>query len=359
MKQKAIPWLATTAGLALGLGLWHLRPRSPQIASLSRSLSRSARQKARHRLHHVSPGLAELCPDWSCREILTPLPCGRWACNPGLAVHQGQVWCNLRLVNYRLDGLPSPRDLEGVVRTDNLIGRLPDDPGRLVTVRLEEPAQAPPLFDALHRGLEDLRLFSFRGRLWGSCTVLDRHYEERMIMAILSFDDDFLPERLDVQFHFPGPQKNWVPLVHGDRLLLVYSTDPLVLLEYDPETGRCREFSRSTPSLALENQKGGTPALPFRDGWLYLTHEHERVRVHPDKNDSSYLHRFVYLDRSLRVSSVSPSFYLLERGVEFASGICREPGSSRLLVSFGWQDRRAYLGCLGEAQVARLLGLSP
>jgi hypothetical protein len=56
-------------------------------------------------------------------------------------------------------------------------------------------------------------------------------------------------------------QKNWTPLIVGNKLLLVYSHDPLVILQYDVDAGDgvCTLIYGSLPIMEMNPPYGGTP----------------------------------------------------------------------------------------------------
>ncbi|GJQ10142.1 hypothetical protein GpartN1_g1933.t1 [Galdieria partita] len=76
--------------------------------------------------------------------------------------------------------------------------------------------------------------------------------------------------RLKSPFPQRSIEKNWIPLVvssSSERLLLVYSFDPLVIFQVtDLEMGRCDPFLGADSSAVLDGKlgiRGGTPLIPF------------------------------------------------------------------------------------------------
>lgn len=73
-------------------------------------------------------------------------------------------------------------------------------------------------------------------------------------------------------------------------------------------------------------------------------------------NRRYYFHRFVYLKSQsstdqpqhpqLQVAEISPLFYLKEKSVEYVCGLTMTPDRQHLLISFGVNDREAYLAKL-------------
>jgi len=158
-------------------------------------------------------------------------------------------------------------------------------------------------------------------------------------MAIFDLADDGRVERLSLQEHEAEQhQKNWVPFVDDDRIGFVYWTDPTTVLLWDKESRQAAPWLRQKCPLALENQRGSSAAIPFDDGWLYVTHE-----VVFAGTVRTYLHRFVQLDGSFRVVALTEPFYFRNLGVEFCCGLCPGPREGQLLASFGVEDCEAWL----------------
>jgi predicted GH43/DUF377 family glycosyl hydrolase len=69
-------------------------------------------------------------------------------------------------------------------------------------------------------------------------------------------------------------EKNWSPFSCGDKLYVIYSDDPRVILEVDSRTGFCQEVSRSRSNLNwdLGQIRGGTPAYLVDNSFLTFFH---------------------------------------------------------------------------------------
>ncbi len=69
-------------------------------------------------------------------------------------------------------------------------------------------------------------------------------------------------------------EKNWSPFSDGERLYVIYSDQPRVILEVELNTGYCREVTRTTSNLDwnLGEIRGGTPAYLVKDRFLTFFH---------------------------------------------------------------------------------------
>ena len=309
---------------------------------------------ARANWRFYARGSAELFPTSRFQPLDLPLPPGYRACNPSLAIRHGQVWCALRSVNYVLDQGCYRVDGDGIIRTQNYLLRLDESLG---------PAQAVPIVDepadlvenAAILGLEDVRLFCHEGRLRASCTVADRDPSWRRQMAVFDLSDDGQVHDLTLQGHENHHhQKNWVPFVDDQGVGFVYWTDPTVLLRWEEGSRQSHPWRQHPCRLALEHQRGSSGAIPFDDGWLYLSHEVSWL-----SGQRTYLHRFVHLAPDFRVQAVTEPFYFRTLGIEFCGGLVAGPArgleAGHLLASFGVNDGEAWLVVLEASEVRRQL----
>jgi hypothetical protein len=200
---------------------------------------------------------------------------------------------------------------------------------------------ASPRHASVIDGYEDCRLVWWRDAWWCTATVRDRTPDARCEIALLRLDDrgaivEAEPLRsYGAQFH----QKNWLPFVADGRLLLLYSADPTIVLEYRGR-GEVVELSIAHSALALEHLRGGGGPVRTAAGWLYIAHS-----VVPGAAPRRrYLHSFVRLSDDFVVRAVSEPFYFEVPDIEFAAGLAVDAEGSRLWVSYGVTDSRAMIG---------------
>ena len=232
---------------------------------------------------------------------------------------------------------------DGVMRTKNFLIRT-DRRLRFLDQR-EVVCDAAPLREDPVRGLEDARLFSRRGDPGFTCVTTEHHPAGRVRIALASIGDGgsgVRPVALS-GFGDDRPQKNWLPFTDpatGD-LLAVYGFDPLVVLRVDPESGivaplfdrpQGRNFSRFRGSA-------GPVVLPASAGGGRLAIVHEVAF----QGRRYYLHRFLRIDDDWRVVEASRPFFFLRRGIEFPCGAALAHGEEDLPITFGVEDREAWL----------------
>lgn len=331
---------------------------------------REMRELALSNAVYYAPLAKERMPSFSFRRIGEEIGDGTYvATNPSVAYEcstpsflspsGSRILVNVRLVNYAVpiygQGSYSVRSEDGRVRTRNAIvevdanGAPTGGPKPLVDL---VPA---PFGEGWVLGFEDLRIFRWNGKLWATATALDHNPEGRPEIVLLEFEErlaEFAIVAAHVQRSYVPErcQKNWLPFVREGELLLLYGTDPTVVLRVDPITMQATEHRRSDPDASLETFRGSSPLVPFRGGWLYVVHEASDV---PNET-RRYLHRLVELDGELRVRRFSDPFRFLHTGIEFCAGATWIP-DGRLMLTFGFEDREAYVATVTEADVEAFL----
>jgi hypothetical protein len=225
------------------------------------------------------------------------------------------------------------------IRTVNLLARLDCD-GRVVSSAPMIDRDPSPRHPSTVEGYEDCRLVRWRDAWWCTATVRDRTADMRCEIALLRLDGDGAVVEAEplrsygTHFH----QKNWLPFVADGRLLLLYSADPTIVLEYRGP-GEVVELSVAHSALALEHLRGGGGPVKTGDGWLYVAHS-----VVPGASPRRrYLHSFVRLSDDFVVRAVSEPFYFEARDIEFAAGLAIDAASGRAWVSYGVADSRAMI----------------
>ena len=308
--------------------------------ALDRSAAPEVRNLARRNLFFYAQPLNELAPSFEAKSFDFEPPVGWYATNPSITNHDGQLWATIRAVNSVRE--PSGRYVyEGKIRTRNFLARLSED---LSVASCRELRGLPePAADHVVAGLEDMRLFSWRGYLQAvACTrQLDPRSRAQQVLCPIDGDDPMVLPSGEAH------EKNWMPLVgfddSPDNLNFIHWCDPTRIL--DAEGRPTRE---STPAFAADNFRGGSQAIPFDEGWLALVHE-----VKDDGGPRTYQHRFIWLDEELSLKKVSPRFTFGKGPIEFAAGLVAR--GECLLLSFGAQDQSAWVGKINRAEVRDLL----
>jgi predicted GH43/DUF377 family glycosyl hydrolase len=280
------------------------------------------------------------------RRIRLPDPerIDRRAMNPSIAAHpDGGFFCIVRHVNYEyLHGDYRQLDGGGVIRTDNVLLRLNEDLDVEWSSAIDDSMLCghAELFPVL--GLEDARLFLRGGDWWMSGTCREHRVDGRCQIVMCKIDIDSLHRaRVDSSFQLPflsshGHEKNWMPVV-GSEHEWVWGVRPTVRCRFDSLTNSLVPTRSAKGDLSI---RGGSQAVPFREGWLAVVHD---VEI---KNEARvYRHRFVRWDTQWNLDFVSEPFRLGddEFGLEFCAGLVVLDDDKRLVLSVGIGDSRAEL----------------
>ncbi len=264
--------------------------------------------------------------------------------NPGVAKWGGEiVFVSQRAASLCPGG--RARDCTSQPRnTVNLIHRYDEDLNPIGTHLLDDSL----IRSAAPYGIEDLRLFAWKGSLWAVAGRVAPPATDLPVTQMLI--------RLDgwrvAGFHaFSSPnghihEKNWVPLVKDDRLFLIYSFEPFAVYEY---TGGGLELVRGSPGQERGFPvRGSSPFIPWREHFAGLTHSVTRIG-----GKLYYSHAFVVLDDEFAPVEASESFFIQHRGVEYVGGLIEYKGD--LLVSYGVPDRAAAFCILPYSKVSQLV----
>ena len=154
-------------------------------------------------------------------------------------------------------------------------------------------------------------------------------------------------------------EKNWSPFIHQDRLFLVYTINPLVIVEFNPTLDQSNEVHRG-PELGLSFWKhgflgGGTPLL--KRGDEYVGFFHSFTNDFPHQPHARTYHMGFYaisarepfrLSRMSRIPLMTASHNNAEDLRDIRSTWrpnCIYPcgwleKNDKVYISYGWQDCR-------------------
>jgi predicted GH43/DUF377 family glycosyl hydrolase len=293
-----------------------------------------------------------------------------WSCfNPSIATDDsGKILCLVRSSNYTVDGYEyTIFDDSGAIKTRTQCLTLDSEFNILDLFWIADPeiVTSAPQFPV--HGIEDMRL-SFDGMHWIVTGTIRQHDPKgycRQVIAKLNLDS----HQLDDVHIMPSPiapwktdptrihEKNWLTLKARDhRHDLVWSADPLVILEWDWVTQSLGPKTGKPAVLSTFGLRGSTPFIATPLGQLGLVHEVSRADSWPDKSDGPsrrYTHRFVLINEEVRTSILSGPFSFVGEGLEYAAGIALI--DSRIVISFGQNDQTAHLVEIHLSEVEKLL----
>ncbi len=250
------------------------------------------------------------------------------------------------------------RDRGGQYLSCNASVKLDRDLGirevRRVDDQIIEEFGIVPTVDAQVCGVEDVRLFRWKNAWWfvGNSRQFERQHYYRVVLGRYNDACDRIESIVALEHQdMSRNEKNWMPLIHDDRLYLLYLSQPTIVVEADPETGNCKVVSRKMPAANLSSYRGSSPFVPFNGRLLGIVHD---VAFTPERR--IYLHRFIILDpETWTVTHASHPFTFLHTGVEYCCGLtwAHEPGD--LLISFSFEERESWLTRIDRERVREML----
>lgn len=275
--------------------------------------------------------------------------------NPSITKINNELFINFRFSNYDMKIINNKLEykvhknnelvfpsFENPVSTLNFVCKLNSD-FNIETTDLINVKQDIFKYSFSVKGVEDVRLIKYQDSLYfiGNSREVIPNNSPRMILGRYSLSENKVENNI-LLFGYEDTkcQKNWSPFVFEDKLLLLYSFSPLVILEPNLNTGECKVYKSKETKYNYSMLRGGSQGF-YADGDLYfLTHE---VIF---SNGRIYFHRFVKMNKDLEIEKVSYPFYFKDWGVEYVAGATYDEENKQILISWGSKDSTANLSSI-------------
>lgn len=321
--------------------------------SLNSAVDIGRRNMSRFNLAWYSSSLSELIDDIYYHRLTLDEKDGYKELNPSITTWRGELWMIQRTVNYELnsEGHYIPV-VDSDIRTRNWLCQLDKNFNIVKKYAIQHPTDWPdPLFGAV-LGFEDSRLFVHNDELWTSSTVRELSQNGMAQIVVAKLDMSKLPVVRYSEWHPITPthtsqthyEKNWMPVADQAEMSWVYSSDPVRIINSKGET-----LHLASNWVAADHWRGGSQAIAWRDGWLYVIHE----TIIPNYKNRRYLHRFVWCDKDWKITKISDALWLKTQGIEFVSGITERDND--LILSFGNLDRESWLAVINSDKLWNML----
>jgi glycosyltransferase involved in cell wall biosynthesis len=267
--------------------------------------------------------------------------------NPSIASDGDGFRMVVRTANYAIER--GVLHAEGVLNNINYMLELDRELAVRSVTAIGDRSSGPRRYPSDIQGYEDCRLFQIDGDWYATATVCDLNPIDRREIALLRLEgSDVVEVHGLLSPHPERHEKNWMPFVVGNELLIVYRCGPTIVLRCDPASGELeRRAEADAPELADEF-RGGSQGVAIDGGHLFVVHEVDR-----SGSTLRYLHRFLMLDEGLALSAVSQPFTFTSDRVEFCAGMARR--EAELVLSFGVSDAAAGLALLSLDEALALL----
>lgn len=192
---------------------------------------------------------------------------------------------------------------------------------------------------ALYRGAEDARLLRRGNDFYLNVVLLEKSIPRARI-AIYKLNDDLTATHVAT---YPGksddkPEKNWMTNLESEKVDFKFVTE------------------------LSNNVRGGSSLVPWKDGYIALCHKtylNKKRYYNPftfgvqEGIERSYTHLFVEFDSNFNPIKKSKEFFLVDRGIEFATSLIVL--DNQLLLGFGKDDKQAWFGKISTSKVEKML----
>lgn len=276
--------------------------------------------------------------------------------NPSICKVQNGYQVICRTVNYQKQALRNASTAEdGVCRTRNFLIEYTKDFIPISHLEIEDILRdKESAYSCQYQGMEDCRLFPYRGSSWFTCTIP----AEISYMALCRLSDGENGGKGSIESFTPllGPdplrsEKNWLPFKMDGKLHLLYSSDPFTVYQPELSTGNCTPIFKYDPVYDFSQFRGSAAPILFNEGYLMIIHE---VNSRQD-GSRVYTHRFVFLDEHFQIEKISMPFTFKHQGVEFCCGMTLNHAEDELIMTIGIEDAQAWFVFMGVGDVCNLL----
>ena len=325
---------------------------------------------------------AELAP-WTTHSLGASPFEGFWPFNPSVVrTPDGRWLCSIRLANYHLpgSGAQPARDV-GPVRNRILLATL--DPATWQATRVVEVIDRSGVVGvwAPALGFEDLRLvwcMTSKGKL-GLCATASAMRLETNLLEIVLLEIDEDTASIETATPLRGPwskahQKNHSPYAYDadsdgkfralfsvlgggvhDRSGRIVPCHAPLALEPAPQPRGPSHVTLRNGAMDVSIRSGvALPIAPVH-ARLALRGGSQLVRVEPGRwlgiahgcivgFTKTYWSRAYEVNDNGELLSLSEPFKVAPEGIEFVAGMALEPGTGRLVLSYGLEDDSAWLG---------------
>lgn len=195
------------------------------------------------------------------------------------------------------------------------------------------------------QGLEDGRHIFYKDKLYASFTSFEygRDPKASLVLTHINHHKNYIIDKIvPLKYEEDKIQKNWVPFIYNDKLCFVYSYEPFVILEVNPDNGECKEIMKKEFNLKFHELRGSAPPIWIEEYQCYLILIHEVIF-----NDTrKYIHRFLMFDKDFNLLKTSVPFYFYKLFIEFSLSVIYDNNSKKIIVPFSYKDGESFLATI-------------
>ena len=251
---------------------------------------------------------------------------------PSLCFHNNELIINVRYVNYHINDNGGYENKEHIT-THNVFTRYNTLGNTMIQIQDDKLIKYNKLYDDRYVGLEDMRLFSYKGKLLynanrgiGQNNMVVEHGE----IDLESGSTKSVLLKYEKQKEI---EKNWVLFEDGKgNLKCIYSWHPLVIGDINNVTGEFN-VSNELPTANIFNHfRGSTNGINVDGEIWFLCH------VVSYESRRFYYHVMVALDKNtFKITRYTPFFTFNKMPVEYTLGMVYKNGS--LTIGYSVLDK--------------------
>lgn len=196
-------------------------------------------------------------------------------------------------------------------------------------------------------GLEDARIFRWEDKLYHCGVRRDTTTTGvgRMELCKLDFIGPSVVETSRLRIDPPNDpdsycEKNWMPVIDTPYHFVKWS-NPTEVVKIDPVTGKSETVALTEHTSMRRDVRGGSQVIPYKNGYIAITHEVDLFKTSTGRKDAHYFHRFIVWDKNWNIVNYSDEFHFMDGDVEFCIGMVDYDDS--FIFTFGFQDNAAFV----------------
>jgi len=222
---------------------------------------------------------------------------------------------NIRCVNYYLNliGNSSIVDKNNICFTSNFILILDKNFNILYKNKL-----MPDISDSKYVGIEDIRLFNFRDKIYYIGSTFDKITNKiKITSSEFNLDKNYEVNLINPTFKTDfNWEKNWVFFENNEEMFIIYKWYPIQICKIDYNKKELNIIKEINVPDIFYNFRGSTNGVLFNNRIWFIIHS--QIEIDEKKH---YFHRFVVLNKDLTIYGYSKMFKFENYIVEFCIGM--------------------------------------
>lgn len=257
----------------------------------------------------------------------------------GVVNHDNMLYCNVRYVNYRIqpDGSYLMYDDNGNlgyndVKTRNALVVMDNDWNILENLEfIDNNLSDIPSFPTNIKGLEDIRLLSFKDKIYYTATSREFSYDGHNRIVLGEYDivnKKCINNKCLIPPDNSDCEKNWIGLNdNNETIKFIYKWHPMQIGELDENNKLHIKTVYDTPKI-FKHYRGSSNLVEYNNKLWCITHG---VYFHSPRK---YYHQFVILNKeTYKPERYSVPFWLNRESIEYCLGLHIENDVVTILFS--------------------------